>query len=56
VLFVVVEAEGCEEAAAWELPKEPPCCRDSAAKESEVMVPGFSTLVAWVDVTCGEGG
>jgi hypothetical protein len=55
VLFVVVEAEGWRDAAAWGLPKEPPDCKDSAARESEVMVPGFSTLVDWVDVTCGEG-
>jgi hypothetical protein len=56
VLFVVVEAEGWREAAAWGLPKEPPDCKDSAARESEVMVPGFSTLI-WEDVTWGgEGG
>lgn len=45
MLFVVVEAEGCWEAAAWlPRPKEPPDCSDSAARESEVMVPAFSIL------------
>lgn len=44
VVLVVVDAEGCFEAAALGLsaPKSPPCLRDSAASESEVMVPAPS--------------
>lgn len=45
VLLVVVELEGCEEAAAWlPAPNEPPTFNDSPARESDVTVPAFSTL------------
>jgi hypothetical protein len=58
VLFVVVEAEGCCEAAAWLPPNDPPDRKDSAARESEVMVPGFSILgseVVWGSVVTCRG-
>lgn len=54
VLFEVVEAEGCFEAAAWGLfaAKEPSLLRDSAARESEVTRPVGSLRVAVGSVTC----
>ena len=63
VVFVVVEDEGCDEAASWPEPKLPPELMDSPARESEVMVPAFSTLgllipwgslVTWCNVRYGH--
>lgn len=59
-MFVVEEAEGWEDAAAWLPlpPKEPLLDRDSAARESEVMVPADSTLgcdVPWGSLVTCEG-
>lgn len=54
VLFAVVEEEGWRDAVAVVFePKEPFAARDSAARESEVISPGFSTRgevgeVVWV--------
>lgn len=60
VVFVVVEAEGCLEAAAlgFPAPKEPSLCRDSAARESDVTTPTASwmgCLAAGSLVTCRVG-
>lgn len=60
-MFVVEEAEGWEDAAAWlpSPPKEPLLESDSAARESEVMVPADSTLgcdVPWGSLVTCEGG
>lgn len=51
VVFVVVEAEGCFDAAALGLssPNEPPSLSDSAARESDVMVPTPSWMGLRVD-------
>lgn len=54
VLEAVLLDEGCEEAVAEVLAaKEPFDERESAARESEVMGPGFSTLVAVGSVIWG---
>jgi hypothetical protein len=47
VLFVLVEEEGCLDAAAFGLPspKEPEFLRDSPARESDVTVPTASLIL-----------
>lgn len=44
VVFAVVDLEGTESAVALPSAKEPPDWRDSAARESEVMVPVPSSM------------
>jgi hypothetical protein len=58
VLFVVVPREGWSEIPEASLPKEPPLLRDSAARESEVMMPEDSLMgllkASGSLVTCAE--